>query len=69
MSHELAQGKAVNAAQRQQAKPSPSLPAAAKPALPANFVGKIDGTSVSRFGHQFDVYFNLVELTDDIKQS
>ena len=44
------------------------MPAAVKPALPACFAGKMDGTSVSRFCHQLDVYFKLVELKDDIKQ-
>ena len=67
-SRELALEKAVNAALRQQAKTAPLLPTAVKPALPTCFSGKMDGTSVSRFRHQLDVYFKLVELTDDIKQ-
>ena len=43
------------------------LPAAMKPALLPTFHGKIDGTSVSKFVHQMDVYFDLVDLSDDIK--
>ena len=38
-----------------------------KPALPAPFIGKIDGVSVSRFVHQLDNYFKIVGLNDDIK--
>ena len=44
------------------------LPAAVKPALPPAFHGKMDGTSVSKFVHQVDVYFDLVDLTDDTKR-
>ena len=28
----------------------------------------MDGTSVSKFVHQMDVYFDLVDLTDDVKR-
>ena len=44
-----------------------SLPEMVKPALPALFVGKIDGVSVSKFVHQLDNYFKIVGLNDDIK--
>ena len=44
------------------------LPAAVKPALPPAFHGKMDGTSVSKFIHQVDIYFDLVDLTDDTKR-
>ena len=44
-----------------------SLPAMVKPALPAPFIGKMDGVSVSRFVHQLDNYFKIVGLNDDIK--
>ena len=44
-----------------------SLPAMVKPALPAPFMGKMDGVSVSRFVHQLDNYFKIVGITDDIK--
>ena len=49
-------------------KPQSKLPAAVKPALPPAFHGKMDGTTVSKFVHQLDVYFDLVDLTDDRKQ-
>ena len=58
--------KAVNLALCQ--KPQPKLPAAVKPALPPTFHGKMDGTSVSKFVHQLDIYFGLVDLTDDVKR-
>ena len=58
--------KAVNLALRQ--KPQSKLPAVVIPALPPVFHGKMDGTSVSKFVHQLDVYFNLVDLTDDVKR-
>ena len=38
-----------------------------KPALPAPFIGKMDGVLVSRFVHQLDNYFKIVGLSDDIK--
>ena len=44
-----------------------SLPAMVKPSLPAPFTGKMDGVSVSRFVHQLDNYFRIVELNDDVK--
>ena len=42
------------------------MPAIVKLALPATFIDKIDGVSVSRFVHQLDCYFEIVGLTDDI---
>ena len=45
-----------------------TLPAAVKPQLPASFNGKMDGTTVSRFVHQLDTYFKLVDLLDDVKR-
>ena len=48
-------------------KPQPKLPPSVKPALPPAFHGKMDGTSVSKFVHQLDVYFDLVDLSDDVK--
>ena len=48
--------------------PAPSLPAVVKPVLPFSFAGNMDGALMSRFCHQLDMYFKLVELTDDIKQ-
>ena len=44
-----------------------SLPAMVKPALPAPFLGKINGVSVSRFVHWLNNYFKIVGLTDNIK--
>ena len=38
-----------------------------KPSLPAPFTGKTNGVSVSRFIHQLDNFFIIVELNDDIK--
>ena len=38
-----------------------------RPALPASFTGKMDGVFVSRFVHQFDNYFGIVELNDNVK--
>ena len=48
-------------------KPQPKLPSLVKPALPPAFHGKMDGTSVSKFVHQLDVYFGLLDLSDDVK--
>ena len=59
--------KAVNEALRQQ-KTTTTLPAAVKPSLPATFGGKMDGTTVSRFVHQLDTYFDLVDLKDNSKR-
>ena len=59
--------KAVNLALCQ--KPQSKLPPAIKPALPPTFHGKMNGTSVSKFVHQLDVYLNSVDLTDDVKCS
>ena len=39
-----------------------------KPALPPAFQGKMDVMSVSKFVHQVDVYFDLVDLIDDTKR-
>ena len=44
-----------------------SLPAMAKPSLPAPFIGRMNGLSISRFVHLLDSYFKIVELTDDVK--
>ena len=44
-----------------------SLPFTVKPSLLALFTGRMDGISVSRFVHQLDNYFRIVELNDDIK--
>ena len=38
-----------------------------KLSLPAPFTGRMDGVSVSRFVHQLDNYFRIVELSDDVK--
>ena len=38
-----------------------------KPALPPAFHGKMDGMRGSKFVHQVDIYFDLVDLTDDTK--
>ena len=35
--------------------------------LPALFTGRMDGVLVSRFVHQLDNYFEIVELNDDVK--
>ena len=59
--------KAVNEALCQQ-KMTTALLAAVKPSLPATFGGKMDGTTVSRFVHQLDTYFDLVDLKDDSKR-
>ena len=40
-----------------------------KPAFPAPFIGKMDGVPVTRFVHQLDNYFKIIELTDDTKMS
>ena len=58
--------KAVNLALRQ--KSQSALPTSIRPALPPAFHGKMDGTTVSKFVHQLDVYFDLVDLKDDIKR-
>ena len=52
--------KAVNLALFQ--KYQSALPASIRPALPPAFHGKMDGTTVSKFVHQLDVYFDLVDL-------
>ena len=44
-----------------------SLPKTVKPSLPALFTGRMNGVSVSRFVHQLDNYFRIVELNDDVK--
>ena len=36
-----------------------------KPSLPAPFTGRMDEVFVSRFVHQLDNYFRIVEWTDD----
>ena len=51
-----------------QQKAQGALPAAVKPYLHPAFHGKMDGTSVSKFVHQLDVYFYLVDLLDDKKR-
>ena len=38
-----------------------------KPSFPALFTGRMDGVSVSRFVHQLDNFFRIVELNDDVK--
>ena len=43
------------------------LPATVKPYLPALFIGKMDGVSVSRFVHYLYIYFRIVELNDNVK--
>ena len=58
--------KAVNLALCQ--KPQYRLPTTVKPALPPAFHGKMDGTTVSKFVCQLDVYFDLMDLTDDKKK-
>ena len=61
----------MNRALREAREVSPaksSLPSAVKPALPGKFVGKMDGISISKFVHQLDVYFKLVDLVDDAKR-
>ena len=47
--------------------PSTTLPSAVKPSMPLPFHGKMDGTSVVKFIHQMDTYFDLVDLQDDKK--
>ena len=44
-----------------------SLPTMVKPTLPPPFTGRMNGVSVSRFVHQLDIYFRIVELSDDFK--
>ena len=44
-----------------------SLPIMVKPSLPALFTRRMNGISVSRFVHQLDNYFKIVELNDDVK--
>ena len=58
--------KAVNEALHQ--KLQPKLPPLVKPTLPPAFHGKMDSTSVSKFVHQLDVYFDLVDLSDDVER-
>ena len=65
MKADLDTEKAVNLALCQ--KPQSMLPSVVKSALPPAFHAKMDGTSVSKFVHQLDVYFDLVDLTDDVK--
>ena len=48
--------RAVNLALCQ--KPQSKLPPAVKPALTPVFHGKVEGTSVSKYVHQLDVYFS-----------
>ena len=67
LEQDLKTEKVVNEALRQQ-KTMTALPAAVKPSLPATFGGKMDGTTVSRFVHQLDTYFDLVDLKDDSKK-
>ena len=67
LEQDLKTEKAVNEALRQQ-KTTTALPVAVKPSLPATFGGKIDGTTVSRFVHPLDTYFDLVDLKDDSKR-
>ena len=67
MKADLDTEKAVNLALCQ--KPQSKLNLAVKPALPPAFHGKMDGTSVSKFVHQWDVYLDLVDLTDNVKCS
>ena len=38
-----------------------------RPTLPAPFIGKMDSIFVSRFVHQLNNYFIIVELKDDVK--
>ena len=45
-----------------------SLPASVKPMLPPAFHGKMGGTTVSKFVHQLDAYFDLVDLKADNKR-
>ena len=45
-----------------------ALPVAVKPSLLAGFGGKMDGTTVSRFVHQLDTYFDQVDLEEDSKR-
>ena len=44
------------------------LPSGVKPQVPASFKGQMDGVQVSRFVHQLEVYFKIVDLQDDIKR-
>ena len=38
-----------------------------KPSLPAQFTRRMDGVLVSRFVHQLDNYFRIVELNNNVK--
>ena len=67
LEQDLKTEKAENEALHQQ-KLMTALPAAVKPSLLATFGGKMDGTTVSRFVHQLDTYFDLVDLKDDSKR-
>ena len=58
--------KAINLALHQ--KLQSALPAFVRPALPPAFHGKMDGTTVSKFVYQLDVYFDLVDLKNDAKR-
>ena len=44
-----------------------SLPIAVKPSLQALLTRRIDSVLVSRFVHQLDNCFKIVELNDDVK--
>ena len=44
-----------------------SFPVKIKPSLPAPFTRRMDGVSVSRFVHQLDNCFRIIELNDDVK--
>ena len=59
--------KAVNLALHQ--KLQSKLPLAIKPTLLPAFHGKMDGTRMSKFEHQMNMYFDLVDLTDNVKHS
>ena len=49
-------------------KPQPKLSPSVKPALLPAYHGKMNGTSVLKFVHQLNVYFDLVDLSDDVKR-
>ena len=67
LEQDLKTKKAVNEALHQH-KSTTALPAAVKPSLLAMIGGKMDGTMVSRFVHQLDTYFDLVDLKNDSKR-
>ena len=66
LKYDLQTEQAVNKALRQ--KTQGALRTAVKPQLPPAFHGKMDGTSVSKFVHQMNTYFDLVDLLDDNKR-